>query len=79
MGLGSAKELVYFNLEDELKTWDNFSSGSNSQSFIIALSTRIVKEKRIVYDVVMMLSDVGGLADITFLFMTALFKGLCEA
>ena len=64
MGLGSAKEISFLNSADVMKAHTQDFTTNKRTSFVFTLSNRIVKQKRVVYDLFMMLGDVGGLSDI---------------
>ena len=44
----------------------------------MALSEKVVRQKRVVYDIFMMFGDVGGLNDFLFLFFGTLFGYFSE-
>ena len=72
MGLGSVKEIVYFNTEDLWEVSQLDYTDNQRTSFILSLSNRIEKQKRVVYDTFMMLGDVGGLSDLLILIASAI-------
>ena len=78
LGFSEPKEINYFNLEDQVTVYEqDWSPSNNLTSVVITLGSRLVREKRIVYDTFMMLGDVGGLNDffgLTFSIIFGLFS-----
>lgn len=73
LGFQEPKEINYFNLEDQLTVYpQDWSPQNNITSAIFTLGSRIIREKRTVYDTFMMLGDVGGLDGIFGLACAAL-------
>ena len=60
LGLGAPKKINYLNFSNIVKEWPEPWS---TFSIDLALSQKVIIQKRIVYDLSMMLGDVGGLYD----------------
>ena len=71
MGLSPPKTINYFNF-DPVVTMAPQQENSD-MIFEVSLSNRVIKQKRIVYDVFMMFGDVGGLNDFLALGLTMVF------
>ena len=75
MGLSPPKELNYINFDNLIREVPNQIS---NVLLHISLSGRVVKQKRIVYDVFMMFGDVGGLNDFLVLGLSIVFGFFSE-
>ena len=70
MGLSDPKTLEYLNFN----TASNHQSLESSQFIIMmALSSKVTKQKRVVYDIFMMFGEVGGLYDFLALALASIF------
>ena len=70
LGLTSPKLLNYINLS---QSSFEIPPGliSNHQTWMFTLSNKVIYQKRIVYDLFMMLGDVGGLMDFVYFVLAA--------
>lgn len=75
MGLSEPKQLNYLNIDDQLV---EITSAATNQltgtSFLFELSSKVVIEKRIVYDLFHLFGDVGGLFDFFVLLIGSIFS-----
>ena len=77
MGLPEPKQISYMNIEEKVHELPNFWPWYPLH-IQLSLSNKIVKQKRIVYDVFMLFGDVGGLNDFLALGLSSFF-GLFSA
>ena len=75
MDLATPQELDYLNFDDLVK-----ETPSRGQNILldISLSNKVIKQKRVVYDIFMMFGDVGGLNDFLFLGLSMVFGFFSE-
>ena len=71
MGLASAKELRYLNIAETPESMPDGMFGHFT--VMLSLTDKVIKQKRVVYDVFMMFGDVGGLKDFVGIFFSAIF------
>ena len=73
MDLIEPKELNYLNIA---RNWKESGMGLYHSDFTIniSLSNRVFVQKRVVYDMLMMFSDVGGLYDFLFLSLSSILS-----
>ena len=76
MGLASPKELLYLNFDETVQSMPD--SMFEQFTVMVTLSDKVVIQKRVVYDALMMFGDVGGLRDFIGLFLSAIFGFFSE-
>lgn len=80
MGLEPPKEIDYLNFDLDVKKHSNISSALFPDNVItIQLSKKVQYQKRIVYNIFMMLGDVGGLNDFLKLLLASALGFLSES
>ena len=73
MGLNPPKRIDYLNFANQIN--ENPESWfKEPMSIQISLSNKVVKQKRIVYDIYMLFTDVGGFYDFLKLVLTICFS-----
>ena len=72
LGLTEPKVFNYFNFASEIKEEPGYLH-SNALSIYLQISDKVFKQKRTVYDILMMAGDVGGLNDFLIIAMAAIF------
>ena len=77
MGLSEPKEFNYFNFDSNVMVAPDGRNardgGTESFEVMMNLSSKVIVQKRIVYDIFMMFGDVGGLRDFISIFLSAIF------
>ena len=75
MDLAEPIQIDFLNFDDNVKYYPSNLSGDFTVT--ISLSNKVIVQKRIVYDYLMMFGDVGGLNDFIFLLLSSVF-GFCS-
>jgi len=70
LGLLSPKEVDYLIIDSHNTDWPNTAVEGNQTTFLFMLTRKVTLQKRVVYNVFMMLGDIGGLNDILGIFVS---------
>ena len=78
LGLTEPKEFNYLNIGSQIQELPEYSH-LDGFSVLLQISDKVIKQKRVVYDIFMMAGDVGGLNDFLIILLTAVFGTLSES